>query len=311
MTVQLSAVVSTYNRRSSLMRCLDSLEQQTLSRDRYEIIVVDDHSPDDTAEWMAKRPAIRYVRQPSNRGLSASRNAAVRAADGAWVLFLDDDLKLMPDALEKHLVVHDEQPGEHVAVLGHTRYAPSAEITPFMAFLWDSGRSPLIDPVLIDNPNDVPFGYLHTNTSVSRAFLLRVGLLDESLPYGEDTELAYRLKQNGMRLVFRADILADHFGTLTYGYARRRARIAGRTAILTHRKHPEWINIDFMNYGAKSRGILRTKRFMTSALLDPLLTTADQRRWDHPLLRRAFRFALATHQLSGMIDAVERDELTN
>jgi GT2 family glycosyltransferase len=307
LTILLSAVVSTYKRREGLMRCLDSLEQQTLPRDQYEIIVVDDHSPDDTAEWMATRPAIRYLRQPTNRGLSASRNMGIRNANSDWVLFLDDDLVLMPDVLEKHLQTHREQPGEKVAVLGHTRYAPGTEITPFMDYLWDSGRSPLIDPALVENPNDAPFGFLHTNTSVHRELLIRVGMLDETLPYGEDTELAYRLKQNGMRLVFRADIIADHYGTLSYAYARRRAKIAGRTAILTHRKHPEWINIDFLNYSIKARSVIQARRVVAENILDPLLIAADERRLDHPLLRRAYRFALGTHQLTAMLDQVHQN----
>lgn len=307
MATLLSAIVSTYKRRVGLMRCLDSLERQTLPREQYEILVVDDHSPDDTEEWMAKRPNIRYFRQPTNRGLSASRNMGIRQAHGEWVLILDDDLVLMSDALEKHIRTHQEQPGDNVAVLGHTRYAPGTEITPFMDYLWDSGRSPLIDPALVENPNDVPFGYLHTNTSVHREFLIRVGLLDETLPYGEDTELGYRLKQNGMRLVFREDILADHYGTLSYAYARRRAKIAGRTAILTHQKHPEWINIDFLNYGVKSKSAIRARRFVAENILDPLLIAADERRLDHPLLRRAYRFALGTHQLTAMLDEVNKN----
>lgn len=310
MSPTITAVVSTFNRRDGLMQCLDSLEQQTLGREQYEIIVVDDHSSDDTEELVKKRATIRYFRQAKNRGLSASRNVGIQNARGEWVLFLDDDLYLHPNLLERHLQVHQEQPGEHVAVLGHTRYAPSTEVTPFMQYLWDSGRSPLIDPELISNPDDVPFGNLHTNTSVHREMLVRVGMVDEELPYGEDTELAYRLKKNGMRLVFREDILADHYGTLTYRYARRRAKIAGKTAVLTHRKHPEWIDIEFLKYGAKSRGVIRAKRIVTEALLDPLLTAADNHRLDHPLLRRAFGFALGTHQLTAMIDTAKPEELS-
>ncbi len=295
------------------MRCLDSLEQQTLPRDKYEIIVVDDHSPDDTEEWMKRRSSIHYIRLPKNRGLSSSRNAGIRAAQSDWVLFLDDDLSLMPDVLEKHVMAHEQEPGDNIAVLGHTRYAPDMEITPFMDFLWCSGRSPLVDPMLITNPNDVPFGFLHTNTSVHRGLLARAGMLDEAIsevqdtaPYGEDTELAYRLKQAGMRLIFRQEIVANHYGRLTYGYARRRAKIAGRTAILTHQKHPEWINIDFLNYGIKSRSAIRARHLVAENILDPLLIAADERRLDHPLLRRAYRFALGTHQLTAMLDQVHQ-----
>lgn len=302
MRPRISAVVSTYNRSASLLQCLDSLEAQSLQRSEYEIVVVDDYSPDDTPNRIAERPAIRYVRQPRNMGLSASRNAGIRAACSDWILFLDDDLTLMPDVLEKHVEAHVERPGPHVAVLGHTRYASDTVITPFMQYLWDSGRSPLIDPALIPDREDVPFGFFHTNTSVNRGFLIKAGPVDESLPYGEDTELAYRLKLQGMQLIFREDIVANHHGMLGYRYACRRAKIAGRTAILTHRKHPDWIDIGFLDYSRKSRAVIALKGLLARTL-DPVLARADGRRWDHPLLRRAYGFALATHQLTAMLDA--------
>lgn len=305
MTPLLSVIVTTYQRRKALMRCLDSLEQQTLERALYEIIVVDDASSDDTAKWMRERPTIRFAAQPTNRGISAARNFGIRMAQSEWLLFLDDDLFIERDVLEKHLQTHREQPDENVVVMGHTRYAPDTEITPLMNALWHSGRSPLIDPTLIENSEDVPFGYMHTNTSMSRAFLLRTGLLDETLGYGEDTELAYRLNQNGMRLVFRPEILVDHFGILSYAYARRRAKIAGQAAIATHRKHPKWIKIDFLNYHWKARATIQIKRFLTEYILDPLLIIADERRLDHPLLHRVYHFAFGTHQLTAMLDAVK------
>ncbi|HZQ06551.1 MAG TPA: glycosyltransferase family 2 protein [Anaerolineae bacterium] len=314
MSLLISAVVSTYNRRASLMRCLDSLERQTLPREQYEIIVIDDCSPDDTAEWMQQRPTIRFVQQPTNRGIAASRNEGIRQAQSDWVLILDDDLVLMPDVLEKHVQAHREQPGEHIAVLGNTRQAPDMEVTPLMHYLEETGLSPLVNADSIENPNDLPFGYLATNVSLPREFLIRVGMFDEVLfsgkgiaPYGEDTELGYRLKQAGMRLIYREDIVADHYSALTYPYARRRAKIAGCIAVRTHRKHPEWINIDFLNYGLKSRSVIQAKRLATENLLDPVLITADQRRWDHPLLRRAYLFALGTHQLTAMLDAVKTE----
>ncbi len=296
------------------MRCLDSLERQTLAREQYEIIVIDDHSPDDTAEFMKRRPTIRFVQQPTNRGIAASRNEGIRQAQSDWVLILDDDLILMPDVLEKHVQAHREQPGEHIAILGQTRQAPDLEITPLMQYLAETGLSPLVNSDAIDNPNDLPFGYLATNVSLHREFLIRVGMFDDVLfsgkdiaPYGEDTELGYRLKQAGMRLVYRADIIADHSSALTYQYARRRAKLAGRIAVRTHRKHPEWLNIAFLNYGLKSRSVIQAKRVATETVLDPVLIAADQRRWDHPLLRRAYLFALSTHQLTAMLDAVKND----
>ena len=92
-----SVVVPTYNRRSMLERALRSVWAQTC--DDYELIVVDDGSTDGTAEFLATLGSdVRTVRQ-ENQGPSAARNAGVALARGTYVVFLDSDDELLPDAL--------------------------------------------------------------------------------------------------------------------------------------------------------------------------------------------------------------------
>lgn len=91
----LSVVVSTWNRAELLADCLDSLLRQDLPGRRYEILVIDDGSTDETARVVAERsaavsPRVRYCRQP-HRGLNAARNHGVRRARGNVVVFFDDD----------------------------------------------------------------------------------------------------------------------------------------------------------------------------------------------------------------------------
>lgn len=308
---ELSVIIPTYNRSEMLFRCLDALEKQTIARERYEILVIDDHSSDNTPQRMAARPSVRFFRQAKNGGPSAARNVGILQAQGDWLLFLDDDILVAPNTLEQHLNAHREQPGETVAVLGITRVAPGTPITPLMHYLLTSGKSPLIDSSGIPDPNNVPFGYFQTNTSVARTFLVRNGLFDEELrfAYGEDTELAYRLQQVGLRIVLRPEIVVDHHGVLSYQYARRRAHTAGKVAILTHRKHPEWQDIRFLNFGPKSKLAIKGKRFLAEQILDPLLLTADTRQWDHPALGRACGFCLKVHQLGGMLDTARAEHI--
>lgn len=152
---ELSVIIPTYNRSEMLFRCLDALEKQTIARERYEILVIDDHSPDDTPQRMAGRRSVRFFRQAKNGGPSAARNVGILQAQGDWLLFLDDDILVAPDTLELHLNAHREQPGETVAVLGITRVAPGTPITPLMHYLLTSGKSPLIDSSGIPDPNRV------------------------------------------------------------------------------------------------------------------------------------------------------------
>jgi glycosyltransferase involved in cell wall biosynthesis len=67
-----------------------------------ELIVVDDGSPDNTAEIARRYEAIRFLRQ-ENRGVSTARNAGFSASTGAYVMFLDADDRLMPNAVQEHL----------------------------------------------------------------------------------------------------------------------------------------------------------------------------------------------------------------
>lgn len=94
-----SVVVNTYNRADQVGRAIESVLSQ--SEVDLELVVVDDGSTDDTQAVLAALAdaRMRCIRQ-SNRGLSASRNVGAREARGDWLLFLDDDDRLLEGALE-------------------------------------------------------------------------------------------------------------------------------------------------------------------------------------------------------------------
>lgn len=99
--MRFSIIIPTYNYAHFLPRAIDSCLGQ--SGDDWEIIVVDDGSTDDTAAVAARysvQPAVRlrYLSQ-SNQGAAAARNHGARVAAGQYLLFLDADDALLPDAL--------------------------------------------------------------------------------------------------------------------------------------------------------------------------------------------------------------------
>src|SRR5262245_7855555 len=89
MSLDVSVVIPVYNGASTLAACLTALESQSLPRPRFEIIVVDDGSTDETASIAAAFP-VRLVRR-TNGGAPAARNSGLREATGAWVAFTDAD----------------------------------------------------------------------------------------------------------------------------------------------------------------------------------------------------------------------------
>jgi glycosyltransferase involved in cell wall biosynthesis len=94
-----SVIIPTFNRAALALQAVQSVLAQTFSD--YEVIVVDDGSSDETKEVLAafaKLPGFQYHYQP-NSGRSAARNHGIELARGEFVMFLDSDDMLFPDAL--------------------------------------------------------------------------------------------------------------------------------------------------------------------------------------------------------------------
>ena len=102
-----SVIIPCYNQAQFLPDALESALAQTYRK--MEVVVVDDGSPDTTAEVVARYPGVRCVRQ-ENRGVAEARNAGFRASSGEYVLFLDADDRLTPNAVEAHLLCFAEHP---------------------------------------------------------------------------------------------------------------------------------------------------------------------------------------------------------
>lgn len=106
-----SIVIPCFGQAHYLVEALASLQRQ--SHAHWEAIVVDDGSPDDTSAVVARFAAhdarIRGFRQ-ENRGLSGARNAGLRRARGRYVVFLDADDALLPDALAAGVRVLSDRP---------------------------------------------------------------------------------------------------------------------------------------------------------------------------------------------------------
>jgi glycosyltransferase involved in cell wall biosynthesis len=105
-----SVVIPCYNQGAFIRECLDSLAAQTLPP--FEIVVVNDGSTDPwTIQCLEQqcRPPVKLVTQ-ENRGLSGARNTGVRHATGDWILPLDADDRLRPDALATYAAAIEREP---------------------------------------------------------------------------------------------------------------------------------------------------------------------------------------------------------
>jgi glycosyltransferase involved in cell wall biosynthesis len=110
-----SVVVPTYNREQIVCRCVDSILRQSF--EDFELVVVDDHSSDGTLAVLERYddPRLRVVAHEHNRGITPSRYTGVANSTGEWVVIVDSDWELFPEALERmHEIVLDLPAGVRV-----------------------------------------------------------------------------------------------------------------------------------------------------------------------------------------------------
>lgn len=212
---EISVAVATYNRASSLMETLRSLDEQTMDHDRYEVIVVDDASSDDTPQRVARfaeeHPSLRlrYVRQDVNRLKPAACNRAVQMAHGELVAFVDDDIRPVRGWLEAHAGRHRTENRE-VAVIGVVLYPEDWERrSNWVRFANDNYRTSVR---IYGRNSDVlpPNRFAGGISCVRRDTLIRVGLFDEGSRRLEDITMGCQLVAAGVPLLCEPAALAYH-----------------------------------------------------------------------------------------------------
>jgi len=205
--VDLSVVVATHNRCELLPRVVEAILAQTLPRERYELVLVDDGSTDGTEALgfeLSQRPGVRCVRQ-ENRGAAAARNRGIAEAAGEIVAFTDDDCLVPPDWLARLAGGYARHP-EVVGVGG--RLVPEAAALAASAVAryeaWVAEEVFGIGDEEAVGGFDCPAGGTN-NMSYRRETLLDVGGFDEGFPprvWGEDADLKRRITRRGGRLLY-------------------------------------------------------------------------------------------------------------
>jgi glycosyltransferase involved in cell wall biosynthesis len=124
-----SIVITTFNRAQIVGRCVRSCLAQTFTD--FELLVVDDKSVDDTVEMLERidDSRIRVISHDANRGINPSRYTGATNAAGQWIVVMDSDDELLPDALERLHVVIGALP-DHVRVVRSRLQHDDGRVTP-------------------------------------------------------------------------------------------------------------------------------------------------------------------------------------
>ncbi len=252
MKIQVSLVIATFNRAAAINRLLSDLPRQTLDRNSWEVIVVDDGSSDATASTLAQHQNankfnLTYATQ-QNAGPSAARDKAIKMAQGATIVISDDDMELAPDFLAAHLDGANLNPGKMV-VYGHVRPAPNWTEKPLFDAVGEFKLMRLhrwfMEGKVAPRADDLAAG----NVSFPKALYLAVGGFDFSFRLYEDRELGYRFGLAGAEFVFSDKAWSVHHCDLgNYEAWRSRQYRFGVTSVRLGAKHPNALCLHPMAY---------------------------------------------------------------
>jgi glycosyltransferase involved in cell wall biosynthesis len=237
--LKVSVVIPTKNRSALVAEAIDRIESQTISRDQYEVIVIDNDSTDDTRAVLERKAKtygnFRFGFQETP-GAAATRNAGIRLAKGNLTLFIDDDVQAEPTLIQAHLDRHSKIP--NASVIGAVTIPFGDTREPFLRYLRDHR---ILNPYT-PSKGPIDFSYYHTcNVSTPTNVLLKVGGFNEGFQiYGmEDIELGYRLETSTSRMIFAPEAKAVHYRFPTYEDFVDRCDQAGFSLGQLIRLHPE------------------------------------------------------------------------
>ncbi|NUM56734.1 MAG: glycosyltransferase [Candidatus Hydrogenedentes bacterium] len=206
--VDVSVGLVVRNAGAFLPKVLAHLEQQTYPAGRFEVVVADRSSSDDTPailEHHAEGSPVKLRTVSADVStMPAARNCILRESRGRWVVFLDAELLASPKLVETHIRAQDQHGGDCVVVGNiepHPQAARHARLRHF--------APPDVEPFAHNQPLRF-LDWRCWNLSAPRAQLVEAGGFDESLavPGLEDVELAWRLERTEMQGYFNEQAVA-------------------------------------------------------------------------------------------------------
>jgi len=240
--LKISVIICSYNRATYIIDAIDSLYNQTASKDLYEVIVVDNNSMDNTKElclqYVAAHPSYNiYYFEEKQQGASFARNTGVAHSKASLIAFMDDDAIADKDFIENILrffETHPDADGLGGRII--PKYIP--EEPKWMSYYVSSlvGNFDYSDKVEEFKQGKYP---LESNMIVKKKDFLEVGGFNTNLPGvvgklrigGEGKEFFYKLQDRSKKIYYDPSVRVQHVvevNKLTREYMYRVASGIGR-----------------------------------------------------------------------------------
>ena len=240
--IKISVVICTYNRAAYIQEAMNSLYDQTIDKQHYEIIIVNNNSTDNTIqvckEWITNHSDAQYAfYNEAKQGASFARNTGAALAKGSLLCFMDDDAIAGPDYLERIIHFFEEHPD--AGGLGGRiipKYIPAEP--KWMSYYVSSmvGNFDYSPTVAVFSPNKYP---LESNMIIRKIDFDAINGFNVNLPGvvgtlrigGEGKDFFFRLKALGRVIYYDPAIAVQHVvetAKLTKEYMYRVASGMGR-----------------------------------------------------------------------------------
>ncbi len=221
-------IIVNWNSGKLLQQCVDSILQTPNEAVVKNLIIIDNHSSDDSLLMIQPHPKVTVIRNPQNSGFSKACNQGFKLASAPFVLLLNPDMQLFEDTLEKSIafleahadvdimgcaLLDAQQHMTHSCArfptplrflyqgLGLCNFFPKWFTPPLLMFDWDHKDSRYVDQVM------GAFMFMR------KEIFQKVGYFDERFfVYFEELDFSKRLSELGGKTFFNADIKAIHIG---------------------------------------------------------------------------------------------------
>lgn len=210
--MDLSIIIVNYKTQKLTLQTLASVYKAQAPKGKVEVILVDNGSNDGTpAIVRSKFPQVKVIEASDNLGFAGGNNLGLRLAKGRYRLLLNSDTLAEPETLVKMVEFMDQNPQVGLATCrvellngqidpaSHRGFpTPWASLTYYLG--WDKFYHQTDKDLKTVHEIDCPVGAFFF---IRREALRQVGLLDERFfMYGEDIDLAFRIKQAGWKIMY-------------------------------------------------------------------------------------------------------------